>query len=122
MSERKNNSGNGHRDYTNYSEDRKRWEEQTYKPKGKYRKDGITFTTVSSQEVPHIVGPEYYEQTGWDPKEKLEWPGEYPYTRGVHPTMYRGKLWTMRQFAGFGTPEGSDRTFRSVRSSDPDGS
>ena len=44
--------------------------------------------------------------------EKLGVPGEYPYTRGVHPTMYRGKLWTMRMFAGFGTPEDTNARFR----------
>ena len=41
---------------------------------------------------------------GWDPAAKLGAPGEQPYTRGVYPTMYRGKLWTMRQYAVFGTP------------------
>ena len=40
---------------------------------------------------------------GWDPAAKLGAPGEQPYTRGVYPTMYRGKLWTMRQYAGFGS-------------------
>ena len=42
---------------------------------------------------------------GWDAAEKLGAPGKPPYTRGVYPTMYRGKLWTMRQYAGFGTAE-----------------
>jgi len=106
------NGGNGKRTYTGYQEDRKRWEEELYKPKGRYRKDGIAFTTVSSAEVPHIVGPEYFEQSGWDPKSKLAWPAEYPYTRGIHSTMYRGKLWTMRQFAGFGTPEETNARYK----------
>jgi methylmalonyl-CoA mutase N-terminal domain/subunit len=50
--------------------------------------------------------PLYTEEdlTGFDPEAKLGAPGEYPFTRGVYPTMYRGRLWTMRQFAGFGTP------------------
>ena len=43
---------------------------------------------------------------GWTEREKLGLPGEYPFTRGVQPTMYRGRLWTMRMFAGFGTPRG----------------
>ncbi len=107
---------NGHNGYSpeggSYADDRKRWEEQVYKPRGKFRKDNIAFTTVSSAEVPHIVGPEYFEQTGWDPKEKLGWPGEYPFTRGVHPTLYRGKLWTMRQFAGFGTPRETNERYK----------
>ncbi|MDP8205664.1 MAG: methylmalonyl-CoA mutase family protein [Candidatus Electryonea clarkiae] len=95
-----------------YASNRKRWEEETYKPKGRFRTDGVTFSTVSSAEVPHIVGPEYFEETGWDPAEKLGWPGEYPYVRGVQPTMYRGKLWTMRQFAGFGKPEETNERFK----------
>src|SRR6478752_311309 len=41
-------------------------------------------------------------------------PGEFPYTRGIHPTGYRGKLWTMRQFAGFGTPEETNRRFKDL--------
>src|SRR5512133_3021930 len=40
---------------------------------------------------------------GWDPATELSFPGEFPYTRGIQPTMYRGRLWTMRQYAGFGT-------------------
>lgn len=44
--------------------------------------------------------------------EKLGFPGEYPFTRGVHPNMYRGRLWTMRQFAGFGTPEDTNERFK----------
>ncbi len=97
---------------TPYRDDRERWNKETYEPKGRFRKDGIAFTTVSSAEVPHIVGPEYLEETGFDPREKLAWPGEYPYTRGVHSTMYRGKLWTMRQFAGFGTPEETNERYK----------
>src|SRR5262249_59440738 len=48
----------------------------------------------------------------WDPKVKLGDPGEFPFTRGIHPTMYRGKLWTMRQFAGFGSAEDTNARFR----------
>ena len=49
---------------------------------------------------------------GWDAAAKLGAPGEQPYTRGVYPTMYRGKLWTMRQYAGFGTPESTNERFK----------
>ncbi len=116
MSSEKNSRHNGHKgiesQYSSFAEDRKRWEDQTYKPRGRFRKDNIAFTTVSSAEVPHIVGPEYFEETGWNPKDKLGWPGEYPYTRGVHPTLYRGKLWTMRQFAGFGTPQETNARYK----------
>src|SRR6187551_3133365 len=49
---------------------------------------------------------------GWDPAEKLGAPGQPPYTRGVYPTMYRGKLWTMRQYAGFGSAASTNERFK----------
>ena len=48
----------------------------------------------------------------WDPNSHLGFPGEYPFTRGIQPTMYRGRFWTMRQYAGFGTPEESNQRYR----------
>jgi len=44
--------------------------------------------------------------------ENLNFPGQYPYTRGIHPNLYRGKLWTMRQFAGFGSPDETNKRFK----------
>jgi methylmalonyl-CoA mutase N-terminal domain/subunit len=49
---------------------------------------------------------------GWDPLTQLGFPGEFPFTRGIQPTMYRGRLWTMRQYAGFGTAEESNQRYR----------
>jgi methylmalonyl-CoA mutase N-terminal domain/subunit len=49
---------------------------------------------------------------GWDPEKDLGYPGDFPFTRGIQPTMYRGRLWTMRQYAGFGTAAESNRRFR----------
>src|SRR5437016_1950664 len=49
---------------------------------------------------------------GWDEQQQLGYPGEFPYTRGVQPTMYRGRLWTMRQYAGFADAEESNRRYR----------
>jgi methylmalonyl-CoA mutase N-terminal domain/subunit len=49
---------------------------------------------------------------GWNPREALGFPGEYPYTRGIQPTMYRGRLWTMRQYAGYATAEESNQRYR----------
>src|SRR3954462_2030935 len=46
-----------------------------------------------------------------EPLDGIGWPGEYPYTRGIQPTMYRGRLWTMRQFAGFGSPAQTNQRF-----------
>jgi methylmalonyl-CoA mutase N-terminal domain/subunit len=49
---------------------------------------------------------------GWDPEEALGYPGEFPYTRGIYPSMYRGRLWTMRQYAGFGSAAESNQRYR----------
>jgi methylmalonyl-CoA mutase N-terminal domain/subunit len=68
------------------------------------------FTTVSSLEVPHLVTP--VEVADLDPVDDVGVPGEYPYTRGIHPAGYRAKLWTMRQFAGFGTAADTNRRFK----------
>src|SRR3989304_2798973 len=68
------------------------------------------FTTVSDLEIQAIYGPA--DMNGWQYETHLNDPGEYPFTRGAYPSMYRGKLWTMRQFAGFGTAEDTNRRFR----------
>ena len=60
------------------------------------------FITTSSESVNRLYTP--LDVPGLDYEKDLGLPGEYPYTRGVHPTLHRGKLWTMRMFAGFGTP------------------
>ena len=67
------------------------------------------FETISG----HEVNPLYTEEDreGSDPERDLGYPGEFPYTRGVYPSMYRGRLWTMRQFAGFGTSEETNERF-----------
>ncbi len=72
------------------------------------REDGF-FKTVSSKEVPPLADPTTLE--GWDPDEKLGVPGEYPFTRGVYHSMYRGRQWTMRMFAGYGTPKETNQRF-----------
>ncbi|MCX6628258.1 MAG: methylmalonyl-CoA mutase family protein [Candidatus Solibacter sp.] len=86
---------------------------------------GRQFTTISGVPLEPLYGPGDFESPP---------PGEFPYTRGIHPDMYRGKLWTMRQFSGFATPEetnlryhclpagaGTDRPFRGVRPAHPHG-
>ena len=65
------------------------------------------FTTLSGEPVKPLYAP---EDVG--PPERIGFPGEYPFTRGVYPSMYRGRLWTMRQFAGFGTAEETNERFR----------
>ncbi len=68
------------------------------------------FTTVSGRPVQPLYTREDVAREDFE--ENLGQPGEYPYTRGVHPTMYRGKLWTMRQFAGMGTAEQTNERFK----------
>src|SRR5690348_4011534 len=65
------------------------------------------FTTISGEQIEPLYTPEDLP----DP-ERIGFPGEFPYTRGVYPSMYRGRLWTMRQFAGFGTAEETNERFR----------
>jgi methylmalonyl-CoA mutase N-terminal domain/subunit len=67
------------------------------------------FTTLGDLEVPDLLTPADLDQ---DYQESLGFPGQFPYTRGVQPTMYRGRLWTMRMFAGFGTPRQTNARFR----------
>ncbi len=68
------------------------------------------FTTVSDDEIAPLYTPA--DVRGLDYARDLGDPGQFPYTRGIHPTMYRGKLWTMRQFAGFGTARETNERFR----------
>ena len=69
-----------------------------------------SFETMSGVPVERVYGPA--DLPGWRYDERLGRPGEYPFTRGVYPTMYRGRLWTMRMFAGFGRPEDTNRRFK----------
>lgn len=83
------------------------WLAETY-PKAKDRLP--RFTTISDEPVEPLYTPE--DLPGFSYERDLGYPGEYPFTRGVYPSMYRGKLWTMRQFAGFGTAEDTNERFR----------
>ncbi|MBX6342706.1 MAG: methylmalonyl-CoA mutase, partial [Thermomicrobiaceae bacterium] len=70
------------------------------------------FTTVSGEPIQEVYTEEDLERVGFDPERDLGRPGEYPFTRGIHKTMYRSKLWTMRLFSGFGSAEETNRRFR----------
>jgi methylmalonyl-CoA mutase N-terminal domain/subunit len=71
--------------------------------------NGMKYTTVSGEPVNVLYGP--HDVVDHDYMRDLNFPGEYPYTRGIHPNGYRGKIWTMRQFAGFGSPEDTNERF-----------
>jgi methylmalonyl-CoA mutase N-terminal domain/subunit len=71
----------------------------------------VDFSTVSSLPIKRLYTPQDLGDA-WDPVERLGFPGEYPYTRGLHPTMYRGRLWTMRQFAGMGSAAQTNARFK----------
>lgn len=83
------------------------WRKQRYDPSPKRQS---SFAGLSFREPPPLVSPETLPTFNY--ADHLGFPGEYPFTRGIHPTMYRGKIWTMRQFAGFGTPEDTNARFR----------
>jgi methylmalonyl-CoA mutase, N-terminal domain len=72
-------------------------------------REGELFSTISGVENEPLYSP---ENVDLDYERDLGWPGAYPFTRGVYPSMYRGRLWTMRQFAGFGTAEETNARFR----------
>ena len=82
-----------------------RWEESY----GQSPERDAEFSTMSGVPIKPLYTPEDVEG---DPDEKLGYPGEYPYTRGVYPTMYRGRLWTVRQFAGFGDAADTNKRFK----------
>jgi methylmalonyl-CoA mutase, N-terminal domain len=83
------------------------WREEVY---SRAPEREALFETMSG----HPVAPLYTadDLAGWDAERDLGYPGSYPYTRGPYPSMYRGRLWTMRQFAGFGTVEETNERFR----------
>lgn len=82
----------------------------THKPPTPLQERKDNFLTVSGRPVKRLYGPE--DVRDLDYRRDLGDPGEYPFTRGIHKTMYRGRLWTMRQFAGFGTAEETNERFR----------
>src|SRR6202158_2069372 len=101
--------------------DRERnWEETQLRPAlEKSPERSAEFTTISGHPIARL-----YTQgdlAGWNPARELGIPGEPPYTRGIHPSLYRGRLWTMRQFAGFGSAEDTNRRFRYLLSQGQNG-
>jgi len=90
-------------------EEKNRWERETLDPVlARFPERRAEFVTTSGIPIPRFLLPAGDENY----LEKLGFPGEYPFTRGVQPTMYRGKLWTMRQYAGYASAEESNRRYR----------
>jgi len=90
------------------SDAERRWEEQTLKPAlANSPERQKEFTTLSGVPIRRLYTPA--DLPDFDYSRDLGDPGEYPFTRGIHRTMYRGKIWTMRQFSGFATPEDTNR-------------
>src|SRR5918911_1546070 len=83
------------------------WKRELYDAKPE--RQGELFSTISGLENEPLYTP---DNSDFDPERDLGYPGVYPFTRGVYPSMYRGKLWTMRQFAGFGTAAETNERFR----------
>src|ERR1700685_656175 len=94
------------------SEQERAWEEKN-PPRPTLKKSPerqSEFTTISGYPIRRLYTPA--DLPGWDANRDLGFPGEPPYTRGIHSTMHRGRLWTMRQLAGFGTAEDTNQRFR----------
>jgi methylmalonyl-CoA mutase, N-terminal domain len=93
--------------------ERQRWEAEVLAPALKKSPErAVSFTTVSGRPIERLYSGD--DLATLDYSRDLNHPGAFPYTRGIHPTGYRGKLWTMRQFAGYGTPEETNARYRAL--------
>ncbi len=92
---------------------KERWEREVLAPAlAQTTERAAEFTTISGQRIERLYSDE--DVATLDYGRDLANPGQFPYTRGIHPTGYAGKLWTMRQFAGFGTPEETNRRYKAL--------
>jgi len=96
---------------TDTAEQEKRWEQQTLEPAlKKIPERDIPFTTVSGVPIKKLYTPADIQNIDFE--KEIGWPGEYPYTRGIHPSLYRSKVWSMRQFTGFGSASQTNERLR----------
>ena len=92
------------------SDSREQWDEKTLSPAlSKWPERAERFATASDIEVRRLYTPDDAQDVDYD--HDLGYPGQFPFTRGVQPTMYRGRMWTMRQYAGYGTAEESNKRY-----------
>ena len=95
------------------AQNKKDWEQNTLKPSiERFGESSDHFTTDSGLEIDAVYSVEDSDQTSASYIENLGFPGEYPYTRGVQPSMYRGRLWTMRQYSGYSTAKDTNERFK----------
>ena len=93
------------------SKSKREWREKTYQPGvARFPEREKQFESTSAIPVEPVYDAS--DLAGWDSEQKLGYPGEYPFTRGTQPSMYRGRLWTMRQYAGFASAEESNKRYR----------
>ncbi|MGZ4774358.1 MAG: acyl-CoA mutase large subunit family protein [Oryzihumus sp.] len=89
---------------------RSRWQERYDAAQARGQVRDADFTTLSGMEVDPVYGP----ADGTEVPERIGWPGEFPFTRGLHATGYRGRAWTIRQFAGFGNAEQTNERYKMI--------
>jgi methylmalonyl-CoA mutase N-terminal domain/subunit len=93
--------------------DKRRWEREVLEPALERSPErNVPFTTISGRPIDRLYTPD--DLPGFDYSRDLNNPGAFPFVRGIHPTGYRGKLWTMRQFAGYGTPEETNGRYKAL--------
>ncbi|HSP07081.1 MAG TPA: methylmalonyl-CoA mutase family protein, partial [Acidobacteriota bacterium] len=93
----------------------KRWEKETLNPSlERLPERDVPFTTISGVPIRRLYTPADTQDINFE--KDISWPGEYPYTRGIHPTMYRSRIYSMRQFTGFGTAKQTNERLRYLTS------
>src|SRR6478735_4835947 len=93
---------------------RSRWQERYDAALDRGQVRDADFTTLSGMEVDPVYGPTEAQTAADERFDRIGWPGEFPFTRGLHPTGYRGRAWTIRQFAGFGNAEQTNERYKMI--------
>ena len=91
---------------------RERWAAAFAEAQAKGQVRDADFTTISGLEVDPVYGPD--EENADERMERIGWPGEFPFTRGLYPSGYRGRPWTIRQFAGFGNAQQTNERYKMI--------
>jgi len=100
----------GDKPMSNWKKDKERWQQEVYgKVKSRSPERKEEFATSSGITLEPVYGPEDTPSDSF--AEQIGFPGQFPFTRGIQPTMYRGRLWTMRQYAGFGSAEDANKRY-----------